>query len=304
MKHFIKNALNKLAKLITDPICEEIRRGNQLQAEQTQRLEKLHAIHAHAFELQVLNQDRYKDPKRLARYELSAFSQAGEDGIINEIFRRIGTADRTFLEIAAGYGDENCTRFLLTKGWRGVWVEGSEKRLAVLRANFKPFIDASALRVVSEFITESNVVERVSQQLFAEELDLLSLDIDRNTYHILKPLLALKPRAIVVEYNAVFPPEIDWKVQAGPDKMWDGSTLFGASLKAFETLASDADYNLVGCDLTGVNVYFVRKDLCGDHFVSPYTAEEHFEPPRFFLIPKRGTHHSRDTREDCPDCPQ
>ena len=35
----------------------------------------------------------------------------------------------------------------------------------------------------------------------------------------------------------------------------------------------------MGCDLCGVNAFFVRNDLLGDHF--PYTAENHYEPFRF-----------------------
>ena len=40
---------------------------------------------------------------------------------------------------------------------------------------------------------------------------------------------------------------------------------------------------MVGCDLAGVNAYFVRADLTGDHFLGPFDAETHFEPFRPFL---------------------
>ena len=41
------------------------------------------------------------------------FSQGDEDGIIHEIFNRIGTANRRFLEIGAGDGLENNTAVYL-----------------------------------------------------------------------------------------------------------------------------------------------------------------------------------------------
>src|ERR1700754_2894278 len=52
------------------------------------------------------------DPRRLQHFESSRYSQNGEDGIIGEIFRRIGSKSRFFVEIAAADGAENCTRAL------------------------------------------------------------------------------------------------------------------------------------------------------------------------------------------------
>jgi hypothetical protein len=46
---------------------------------------------------ELLAQDKYKDPRNLNRYGAKIYSQAGEDGIIAEIFGRIGTASKDFL---------------------------------------------------------------------------------------------------------------------------------------------------------------------------------------------------------------
>ena len=40
---------------------------------------------------------------------------------------------------------------------------------------------------------------------------------------------------------------------------------------------------MVGCNYTGVTAFFVRDDLVGDHFAAPFTAENHYEPPRYFV---------------------
>ena len=47
-------------------------------------------------------------------------------------------------------------------------------------------------------------------------------------------------------------------------------------------------YALVGCDIAGVNAFFVRRDLCGDRFCAPYTAENHYEPMRYYLHARVG----------------
>ena len=69
---------------------------------------------------------KYQDAKRLARYEHKGFSQHGEDGIIEEIFRRIGTTSRFFVEFGCGkHGTENNSLLLLLKEWQGVWMESN-----------------------------------------------------------------------------------------------------------------------------------------------------------------------------------
>ena len=64
---------------------------------------------------EILEQPRYKDDKRLLKYGFKAYSQCDEDGIIQEIFQRIGVTNKTFLEIGVGDGLENNTLFLLFK---------------------------------------------------------------------------------------------------------------------------------------------------------------------------------------------
>ncbi|MEO1188931.1 MAG: hypothetical protein AAFW60_07655, partial [Pseudomonadota bacterium] len=62
---------------------------------------------------------------------------------------------------------------------------------------------------------------------------------------------------------------------------WDGTSFFGASLTALEKLGREKGYTLVGCCFSGVNAFFVRDDLIGDQFCEPFTAENHYEPPRY-----------------------
>ena len=51
--------------------------------------------------------------------------------------------------------------------------------------------------------------------------------------------------------------------------------------------------SLVGCDIIGVNAYFVSDDCLEDKFLSPYTAEFHYQPPRYrFARGNRGHPHA------------
>ena len=248
-------------------------------------------VQQEAYVRDLLGQERYRDPKRMTSHEYQVYSQFGEDGAIAEIFRRIGLKDRTFVEIGVGNGAENNTAFLLTQGWRGCWVEGDPYYLGVIRTNLAAYLNDGRLKLVELFVTRENIAGALNAVCVAKEIDLLSLDVDLNTYWVWEALADLSPRVIVVEYNSTYPPSIDWKVPYAADAMWDGTFVFGASLKAYELLGRRLGYNLVGCELSGTNAFFVRNDLCGDKFLSPFTAEEHYEPPRLWLA--RGSGHRR-----------
>jgi hypothetical protein len=138
------------------------------------------------------------------------------------------------------------------------------------------------------FVEKENITALFTQIGVPKDFDLLSLDIDQNTFYIWEALHEFVPRVVVIEYNATIPPDIDWKVQYVANRIWDGTQNFSASLKALEKLGSHLGYSLVGCDFNGVNAFFVRDDLIADRFADPFTAENHYEPPRYQYIHRRG----------------
>lgn len=69
---------------------------------------------------------RVIDPHAPQTWEFGAFSQHGEDGILEYLIRNLRNPDKYFLEIAAGDGLENCTAYLALGGkWSGLMVEGN-----------------------------------------------------------------------------------------------------------------------------------------------------------------------------------
>ncbi len=236
-------------------------------------------------------QPRYDDPRCLIRHETQFFSQNGEDGIIAEIFRRIGSQRRTFVEIGLGNGLESNSVFLLQQGWKGWWVEANEMGCREAKEIFGGPIAAGLLHVIQDFVKAETVEALFQRHEVPQEIDLLSIDIDRNTYYVWKALSTYRPRVAIIEYNGAIPPSIDYKLPYERDAVWNGSGSFGAGLKSCELLGEKMGYRLVGCDLTGVNSFFVREDLVQDHFLEPFTAERHFEPLRLHLL--RNPHYPR-----------
>jgi hypothetical protein len=243
---------------------------------------------AQRFRHELLQQPRYADPRRLASFEHQVYSQGGEDGIVREIFRRIGETDRVFVELGAGDGLENNTAFLLMQSWSGVWFEGSAKNVSAIRERCARFIADRKLTLVENMVTAENAAKLILDHVRRPEFDFLSLDLDRNTYHVWEALAALKPRVVAIEYNAQFPADMAWTVDYEATRWWNGTIWYGASLKALELLGAHMGYALVGCDIAGVNAFFVRADLADEKFSAPFTAENHYEPPRYHLHSRIG----------------
>ena len=110
LKKIIENLYRRL------PVIRELRRiDNDLNAHQTIRL----------LDFDLRDHPRYGDPRRLLYYHSQVCSQNAEDGIIHEIFCRIGTSRKVFVEVGVGSGCENNTAFLLSQGWTGFWIDGN-----------------------------------------------------------------------------------------------------------------------------------------------------------------------------------
>ena len=234
---------------------------------------------------QLLESPRLADSRRLVKFGRRVYSQSDEDGILHEIFRRIGEGQRTFVELGSGDGLENNTLFLLTQGWRGLWLEGSARRVAAAKKSLAREIREGRLTVAQHFVTAKNIDGAIARQAPSAEIDLLSIDLDGNDYYILEAIQSVKPRVIVAEYNAKFPPDVAWAIEYNEAHRWDGTDYFGASLKALELLLAKRGYALAGCNLLGSNAFFIRRDLASDPpFCSPFTAENHYEPARYFLL--------------------
>ncbi|WP_346862594.1 hypothetical protein [uncultured Draconibacterium sp.] len=235
-------------------------------------------------ELDRLRKERIiQNEKNLAAHGFKVYSQNEEDGIIQEIFHRIGVTNKTFVEFGIGTGLENNTLALLFKDWKGLWIDASKQSVATVKKNFEKIIENKQLKVVESFITRDNINELISSNISDKTIDLISVDIDGNDYHILDAIICVKPRVIVIEYNAKFAPPIMYCMGYNETHTWDGSDHFGVSLKYLEVNLAKKGYKLVGCNLVGCNAFFVQEQLINDKFQEEFTAEYHFEPARYYL---------------------
>jgi len=255
-----------------------------------QLLEDLHQLQIDRAVAELLRGSKYQDRKRLNCCEHKVFSQSGEDGIIEEIFKRIGTAHKKFAEYAPGDGLENNTLYLATLGWTGLWIEANPKHVRAIRERFAAKLKDGTLALVEQAATAENIESLLERGSLPQDFDLLSVDIDLNDYWVWQKVEHYRPRVVVIEYNAIFPPGCKWVVEYDPRARWDETSNFGASLTALELLGAERGYKLVGCTLAGTNAFFVREELVADRFCAPFTAENHYEPPRYYLTSRKAGH--------------
>ena len=229
----------------------------------------------------ALLRDRYKDDDGLSAAELCVFSQNGEDGVLAEIFSRIGVEKRFFVEFGVEDGVECNTRFLAeVLGWSGVYFECDPDGFEALAQRLSNRPDLS---VAQRMMTPANINEEFAAAGVPGEFDLLSVDVDGQDYWIWEALEGYSPRVVVIEYNSGLAAE-ESRVEPKTSRAWDETDYFGASLGAIRALGEGKGYRLVHCELAGVNAFFVREDLA-----APFTVPPLPRGPNFNLVGSRHT---------------
>ena len=188
----------------------------------------------------------------LKRFEKNVKSQFGEDGVVGEIFRRIGTTNRKCVEFGAwdGLHYSNTWNLWEGKNWEALLIEADPDKYDVLVRNLADFKNVKALNaLVSSEGKDSleNILRRFDYPL---DLDLLSVDIDGDDYYIMESLTSYRPRLIIIEYNPTIPANIELIQVKGE--------YFGSSALSLLRLAHSKSYKLA--HLTDTNMFFVSEN--------------------------------------------
>ena len=208
--------------------------------------------------------NKKKNSKNIQDYEFKIFSQWGEDGIIQKIIDSIEIKNKTFIEFGVGnFLESNCRFLMMHNNWSGFVIDSSEKMIEMLKKTY--FYWKYNLKSINAFIYKENINNLLLKSEFDFDLGLLSIDIDGNDYYILEAISQYKPRILVVEYNSLFGSKRNISIPYTPDfnrtKANYSNLYFGASLGAITYIAKKKGYILVGSNSSGVNAFYVRKDL-------------------------------------------
>lgn len=261
----------------------------------SRRAEAIYAMLNRMYREPLLAAEKQADPRILAPYGFTAYSQGDDDGILEEIFRRIGATNKQFIDFGCAEGIENNTTYLALTGWSGLWMDGGEENIRTAHKHFQRQIESGKLKVRQSFITRENINSLIEDAGLDREPDLLSIDIDGNDYWIWEAIHTIQPRVVVIEYNATFRPPHQIVQDYDAAYRWRSTNYYGASLKAIETLGVKKGYSLVGCNFAGVNAFLVRNDLAReDLFSTPFTAEHHYREAMHDAFVRGYSRHAKD----------
>jgi hypothetical protein len=197
--------------------------------------------------------------------ERKIYSQNGEDGIIETIFKIIGNKNMDFVEIGIEDGKECNTRNLIENyGWLGIMIEVNKKEAR----KADKFYSWDKVSIINKIVTPENI-----NLFLPKELDLLSIDVDGADYWIWKAVKT-KPILVVIEYNSTFgdkpitiPYSINSRIEKHPDWLYHG-----AGLNALINLGKEKGYKLVYAN--GINAFFINESI---NEIEELTFEEGYQ---------------------------
>ena len=198
--------------------------------------------------------------KMLSEVEWSAFSQWGEDGIIDWLVERLPDIPDTFIEFGVGDYRESNTRMLLQlRNWKGLVLDGSQENIDSIKN--QNIFWRHTLIAERAFIDRENINDLFSRAGFGGEIGLLSIDIDGNDYWVWEAIDIVKPVVVVCEYNAVFGDiyklTVPYRNNFQRTKAHFSNLYFGASLPALIDLAQRKGYVFAGTNSNGCNAFFI-----------------------------------------------
>ena len=220
--------------------------------------------------------------KQLKKYRYNRNSQNGEDGVIEEICRRLNIRSGWFVEFGAWDGKHlsNTYHLLTGCGWKGVYIEGDAGRYGRLLETQAAFQGrVHALQAMVGWEGENRLDHLLAGTPTPRNFDLLSIDIDSYDYEVWNGLADYKPKIVVIESSALVPP--------GVFQRHNPPQAQGASFSSLVDLGRRKGYQLV-CH-TG-NCFFVEDSLVPALQLEP---DDLAKPDRLF---DRGKHFREKVR--------
>lgn len=143
----------------------------------------------------------------LKNFEKNIKTQSGEDGVIEEIFNRIGLKNKYCVEFGAwdGIHLSNSWNLWHNKDWSALLIEGETDRTQILIENTKSFPKVKSLNKFVAISGENSLDKILKEANIPVDFDFLSIDIDGDDYHVFNSLKNFFPRVIAIEYNGSIP---------------------------------------------------------------------------------------------------
>ena len=149
----------------------------------------------------------------LSNFKKNVYSQNGEDGILQELLRKINLEKNGWCcEFGAWDGKNGSNTFNLVKNFNfnAIYIENDEKKFKDLKKTVKEYPKILAINKTIERYTHSNnsLTKVLEQTKIPIDFEVLSIDIDSYDLDVWETLEKYRPKIVVIEVNSSIKPGI------------------------------------------------------------------------------------------------
>ena len=187
-------------------------------------------------------------------YKKKKFSQWGEDGIIEEILKRLkNVSDKQCCEFGAYDGKflSNTYNLITNHNYEAVLIEADIKMFEKLNITFPEKKKVIKINEFVNFIGKNTLDNILLKTHFNKDFDFLSIDIDGCDYYIFESLSKFTPKLICVEFN----PSIAKKIYFVQEK--NMKIKQGSSARSIIDIGLKKDYFPIAS--TNCNIFFIHE---------------------------------------------
>ena len=187
------------------------------------------------------------------KYNKNIHSQNGEDGIIEELLKRLEINTGWVCEFGAWDGIYLSNTFnLVQKQFNAVFIEGDKDKYKDLLKTVETYPNIIPVNAFIEHNNTDNSLDNILKQTnIPIDFDILSIDIDSYDYQVWKSLEIYKPKIVIIEINSSIKVNNEVHIHT-PDKYQ------GTSFKPTYNLGIEKGYTFI---LHTGNMFFIRNDL-------------------------------------------
>ena len=138
------------------------------------------------------------------KYSKNKYSQNGEDGVIEELLKRLQIDNGWVCEFGAWDGKHLSNTFkLVEKGFNAVYIEGDKERYKDLLIQVEKYPNILPINAFVDYNDTNNSLDNLLKQTnIPIDFDILSIDIDSFDYQVWKSLKIYKPKIVIIEINS------------------------------------------------------------------------------------------------------
>jgi hypothetical protein len=139
-----------------------------------------------------------------SQYNNNVYSQNGEDGIIEELLKRLNIKDGWVCEFGAWDGIYLSNTFnLITKNFKGVFIEGEQNKYMDLLKTVNKYPNIVPINAYVDHNDGINSLDNLlAKTPIPYDFDILSIDIDSYDYQVWQSLKNYRPKIVIIEINS------------------------------------------------------------------------------------------------------